>query len=312
MTVTRDAWLRARERKRAAVAWSSAFGFYAFVFAVAAVLSFFNLEELADYSGPIVVRLGSPEGIDAPRPTPDAPLTSAAPEPVAAPPAPAPVPVAASKPVAAPKPVPSTPAPKQPVAPVVPAAEAQPAAPPAPVPVVLRGSESGNSYDMTFLSGSGVVGRSLHIPIWLFMPLPFEVPASMYDSIPDQAGLSGTAEGRRKTFTAFYKQAGNVWQLKNFKQPDYDSRPSLWIMLEDAGYDVKNAEYKAGKHLRPVTVLFKVSAPGASGKPTLEAVHIESGSGYSTIDDDVLYGFKKAEFSNSGSISISGRFTYRF
>jgi len=26
----------------------------------------------------------------------------------------------------------------------------------------------------------------------------------------------------------------------------------------------------------------------------------------------VLYGFKKAEFSNSGSISISGRFTYRF
>ena len=83
-------------------------------------------------------------------------------------------------------------------------------------------------------------------------------------------------------------------------------------MLEDSGYDVKNAEYKNDKHLRPVTVLFKVSAPGLDGKPVLEAVYIESGSGYSTIDEDVLYGFRKAEFSNSGATSISGRFTYRF
>jgi outer membrane biosynthesis protein TonB len=83
-------------------------------------------------------------------------------------------------------------------------------------------------------------------------------------------------------------------------------------MLEDAGYDVKNAEYKAGKHLRSVEILFKVSSPGTAGMPRLEDVLIESSSGYSDIDAAVLYGFKKAEFSNSGSNSVSGRFTYRF
>ena len=96
------------------------------------------------------------------------------------------------------------------------------------------------------------------------------------------------------------------------RQPKYDARPELWTALEDAGYDVKNAEYKTANRLRPVIILFKVSAPGRDGKPVLEAVHIESGSGLGDIDDDVLYGFKKAEFSNSGSASISGRFTYRF
>ncbi len=314
MTAVRDDWLRARQRKRAAIAWSSALGIYVLAFAIAMLLSLFAVEELADFSGPIVVRLGSPEGLDVPRPSMEPAPAPAAPEPEPAIQAPesVPAPVPVTKPSPAPAAVkPASPTPPKPT-PAITAPVPQPVTPPAPVPVVLRGSESGNSYDMTFMSGSGVVGRSLYVPIWLFMQVPNELPASLYEAIPDQPGLPGTKEARKKIFTTWYKESGGLWQLKSFRQPDYDIRATLWIMLEDSGYDVKNAEYKRDKHLRPVTVLFKVSAPGTDGKPALEAVYIESGSGYSTIDEDVLYGFRKAEFSNSGSSSISGRFTYRF
>jgi len=311
VTSARDEWLRERERKRAAVAVSSALGAYLLLFGVAAILSLFAVQDLADFSGPIVVRLGSPDGRDAPRPVeaeppPASPPAESLPEAPAAvtpvPPAPAaPAPQAAATPVAKPTPV------------AQPAPAPKPAAPPAPEPVVIRGSESGNSYDMTFLSGSGVVGRSLYVPIWLYMPLPFEVPASMYEAIPDQAGLPGTADGRKAAFAKSYERSGTGWKLKKNRQPDYESRPSLWIMLEEAGYDVKNAEYKTSNSLKPVVILFKVSAPGPDGTPTLEAAEIEGiGSGTSDIDKALLYGFKKAEFSNSGASSISGRFTYRF
>ena len=310
MTSARDEWLRARERKRATVAVSSALGAYLLLFGVAAILSLFAVQDMADFSGPIIVRLGSPDGVDAPHPVeaerssaqaesvPEAPA-AALPEPPA-PAAPSPLPTA--KPAAA-KPTPTT----------QPAPAPKPAAPPAPEPVVIRGSESGNSYDMTIIPGDGEVGRGFYEPIWTFMPIPFEISASVYEAIPDQAGLPGTAESRKATFAKFYEQSGAIWKLKKNRQPDYESRPSIWIMLEDARYNVKQAEYKTITSLRPVVILFKVSAPGPDGTPTLQEVEIEGmGSGVSDIDNAVLYGFKKAAFRNSGSSSISGRFTYRF
>ena len=313
MTAARDDWLRHRERKRAIISWSTAFGAYAVAFLVAVFLSLFVTTELADYSGPVIVRLGSPTGADAPRPTPEPVVKPSA---VVAPPVVEPLPqtpepTAVPKPATTPKPTlpakPPTPSPAAPVAetPVVPQR--------APVPVVLRGAENGNSYDMTFDSSAGNAGRSLYVPIVLFMPLPFELPHSTYEGIPDLAGLSGTAARRKATFeTAYEKRPNGNWQLKRLRQPEYDARPELWTMLEDAGYDLKNAEYKADKHLRAVEILFKVSAAGPSGVPALEDVLMESSSGYSDIDAAVMFGFRKAEFSNSGSASISGRFTYRF
>lgn len=311
-TATRVGWLQARERKRTAIAWSSALGIYLLVFIVVALFSLFSVEELADYSGPIVVRLGSPEGSDIATPRPKPPEAQPAPVPVVAPeiPAVSAAPVIPANPAAAPSTATTTRTPAP--GPALPAPAAQPAPPQAPPPVVLRGSENGNSYDMTYLSGSGIVGRSFYVPIWLFMPVPNEVPESIHSAIPDLPELPGTAETRKKLFATYYKNTGGTWLLKGFKQPDYDVRQTLWVMLEDAGYDLKNAEYKKDKHLKPVTVLFKVSAPGPEGKPRLEDVQIEHSSGYSNIDDDVMYGFNKAQFSNSGSTSISGRFTYRF
>lgn len=325
MTTTRDAWLRARQRRRALVSWSTALGAYALALIVSLLLSLLAVEDLSDYSGPVVVRLGSADGVDAAKPAPEPMLSPVAPvegpaeratEP--APPAPAPSPAPSPTPSAAQSSPASTAAPtaasaaKAPAAPATPAVPAPDPAPPEPPKVVLRGSESGNSYDMTLMAGAGIVGRGFYVPIWLFMPVPNELPASTYEAIPDRQGLPGTAAERKALFASAYEKKGDAWVLKRFRQPDYELRQALWIMLEEAGYDVKNAEYKAGKYLRPVVILFKVSAPGTGVEPMLEAVHIESSSGYSTIDTDVLYGFKKAQFYNSGASSINGRFTYRF
>lgn len=308
MTDARAVWLRSRERKRAAISWSAALLAYALALVISAILSLFNSVELDDFSGPVVVRLGSPEGVDAPKPI-EAPTPAAPPESRPAPPVPeaptvSPTP---STPTAPARPQPATPVPVQPT----PQAAPTPPAPPA--PIVIKGSESGNSYDMTIEAGSGRAGRSLYVPIALFLPVPYEVSAAIFDAIPDLSGLPGTSAQRKKSFQAFYENLPNGnWQLKKLRQPKFDDRMPIWTMLEDAGYNLKDADYKEGKSLRPVEILFKVSAPGANGIPALEDVLIESSSGYSDIDDAVLYGFRKAEFSNSGSTSIRGRFTYRF
>jgi len=315
VTDARTAWIRVRERKRSAISWSAALGFYLVVMAVAALVASFRIEDLADFSGPVIVRLGSPEGVDAPRPV-EQPVP--APEPARPvqpePPVPTPPqPALASAPKTAPTP---KPVPSAATTPAAQPAVSQPAVATPPPPIVIKGSESGNSYDMTIDAGSGRAGRSLYEPINLFMPLPTEVTSDVFNRIPDRIGLPGTAEQRKQEFNKSYalNTKGN-WQLKGNKQPDYDLRPSLWTMLEDAGYDLKNAEYKMGKHLRPVVILFKISAATTEtrGAPKIEEVIVEgSGSGYSDIDEAVLYGFKKAGFSNSGAISIQGRFTYRF
>ncbi|HUW69292.1 MAG TPA: hypothetical protein VMX33_03595 [bacterium] len=317
MTTTRDEWIRSRQRKRQAISWSAALGIYLVVMLVLMLFSALSIKEISDYSGPVIVRLGSPTGAEVAKPVaePQSATTAAqAPQPVvqptpqaAAAAAPTPVPKPAEKPTLSSKPTqPAAPTAQQPTTPI--------AIPqPAPPTVVLKGSESGNSYDMTINSGSGIVGRSLYVPIWLYLPVPFELPASLYVAIPDLAGLPGTADKRRAVFETHYEQKSDgTWQLKRLRQPEFDARPELWTMLEDAGYDVKTADYKNGKHLRAIGILFKVSAPGPSGKPTLEDVHLEESSGYGDIDQAVLYGFRKAEFSNSGTSSISGRFTYRF
>lgn len=314
MTDARTAWIRVRERKRTAISWSAALGFYLVAMGIAALIASFGIAELDDYSGPVIVRLGSPEGIDAPKPV-ELPVPAsppARPEPaeplVTKPqePPPTPPPKATDTPTTNPVPVTQTAA-------AAPATQPAVATPPAPAPVVIKGSESGNSYDMTINAGSGMAGRSLYVPIMLFMPLPFDLPSDVFDSIPDLAGLPGTVEQRKQVFKTSYEKLSNGhWQLKKLRQPKYDARPELWTMLEDAGYDLKNAEYKLGKHLRPVVILFKVSAVDSRGVAVLEDVEVEVSSNNSDIDEAVLYGFRKAEFSNSGATSIKGRFTYRF
>ncbi|MDX9958667.1 MAG: hypothetical protein RBT68_09530, partial [Spirochaetia bacterium] len=180
----------------------------------------------------------------------------------------------------------------------------------------LRGSEAGNTYDMTIEAVSGTAGRSLYDPIWLYMPLPYELPNAIYAAIPDRAGLPGTAAQRREQFAGVYELVSGTWRLKRGplpgSQPAYEARPQIWVMLEDAGYDVSKAEYKTMNRLREIIIVFKVSPYHPVRGVTLESNHIERSSGVSFVDDAVVYAFSKAQFSNSGATSISGRFSYRF
>jgi len=307
VTDARELWLRAQERKRAITSLGLACAGAALLFVAALVLDLLTVRDYGDFSGPVTVRLGSPEAPDRPAPgrtEPDAALT----EPVTAEPAEPQPQVSRPEPVpedgtAAPQPAPAKPSePRETVQ-----------APTKPAFAVQKGSESGNAYELSFDAADGQVGRTFGPPIWLYMPLPYTVPDVVYRDIPDYQGIAGTAAQRKEAFATLYsRQADGSWKLKGGSSPDYQERPEIWAMLEEAGYDVANADYKDGKSLRPVVILFRVSPLSRSGEVVLEDVFIESSSGYSDIDKAVRYGFTQGQFRNSGAVPINGRFTYRF
>lgn len=307
----RQSWLLQQERKRSIRAWAIAISAYALGFTVLWLLGLFAVQDVGAYSGPVMVRLGKPEGLDLPTPKPEV-IPAPPQEPVSLP-QPLEQPQAESAPPTPPVPKPS-PKPAQPAKPVP-----QPLAQPSPQPVpqappsyTVKGSETGNSYDMTFEASSGTVSRGMYEPIYLYMPLPMELPDALYQLIPDRGGLPGTAEQRKTEFRGVYELSSTgSWKLKGRRQPALDQRPAIWAMLEDAGYDMRRADYKDGKTLRPIEILFKVSVY-KGGSVRLEDVYVERSSGYSELDEAVLYAFKKAGFTNSGDRSITGRFVYRF
>lgn len=316
MTDARAAWLRVEDRRRSLKALGYVLVAYALAFALALILSLGRTEELGDFSGPVMVRLGKAEGEDVRRSPdlPEPPVKRVERPPAPAAPVPTPTPAPSTPPAAA---APARPAPASPPAVAAPASPAAPsvAQPEPPKPVVLRGSEAGNTYELAFAAGAGAADRNFGPPIWLFMPLPFELSDELLAAVPDFSGvgMAGTAAQRRAAFERAYERGprGN-WLLKGGSQPNFDARPELWAALEDAGYPIGRAEYKDGRALSPVSILFRVSTYDASVGVRLEDILIERGSGYSDIDAAVRYGFSKGSFSNSGSVPVSGRFTYRF
>ena len=146
------------------------------------------------------------------------------------------------------------------------------------------------------------------------MPLPEKLPDSLYQMITSSGGIVETLAERRALFAMVYKKVDDqTWRLLESKKSDFSIRPQIWAMLEDAGYDVENAEYKQDRILRPVVIVFKVSKyDDAKKRVVLEDFSIQWSSGYPEVDDAVLYGFRQAVFSNSSEKSVTGRFTYRF
>lgn len=311
MTSQREALLKTLQHKRSLISWTSAVGLYLLAMLIFAISSFYNIEDYGDYSGPVVVRIGKPEGNSEAKTenkineatVPETQTVQKTQEEQ--------IPIISNA-------LSSTKTDTKTIAQAQTTQQEQSHSGPVtesiqkPGETNIRGSESGNSYDLTLLSSPGTVGRGFYEPVWIFMPVPTKLPISIYEAIPDLPGLIGTATERKALFKKHYKESGDEWLLSGFKQPDYDTRSKLWVMLEEAGYDIKNAEYKTQNKLRPIVILFRVSAPGTSGIPELLDIHVESSSGLSNIDNDVLYAFKRAQFYNSGDKAISGRYTYRF
>ncbi|MBN2658413.1 MAG: hypothetical protein JXR86_15245 [Spirochaetales bacterium] len=188
-------------------------------------------------------------------------------------------------------------------------------APPAEVEKVVdvsKGEEEGNSFETTFESSPGIVGRSLGAPIYFYLPLPQTIGQSVFDSLRDDPVLqTRTAEKKKGILNLYYESNMGKYLLKNQKQPPIEVRPELWAILAEGGYDILN--YKNDDYYlkgREITFTFVVQV----GKDSTELSNVKfiRRSGYSEIDEAVVYGFKQASFYNSSDIPVKGRFTYRF
>lgn len=193
------------------------------------------------------------------------------------------------------------------------AVDAPPAAVEDPV-TITHGREEGNAYETTYESEPGLVGRNVWIPIYLYMPLPQYIDLGIVDSMKSDSELDNrpgtrTAESKRVALRSYYSiETAEGLYLK--EEPDPDLRPQVWSLLEDGGYSIRDAEYKAGRRLRPVVITFTIV--NEDDRNALRDVTVTRSSGYGDIDEAVVYGFMKAQFYNSAEIPVKGRFTYRF
>lgn len=178
-----------------------------------------------------------------------------------------------------------------------------------PQPVIQKGVESGNSHETTFQSDSSKIGRRAYIPISLYMPLPKAVSRSLFSSITGDITGFGEEGYNRKAFLKFYRDNGSDYVLD--ETTPLDSRPEIWSILKEAGYNLDKAEYKTGRKLKSVIISFEIRG-NTNGSNAIKSANLESSSGYEDIDEAVLYGFKKSTYSNSTDDDVKGRFRYSF
>jgi TonB family protein len=287
------------------------------------IYEYLFVEDLAEFSGPVLVKLGEPEGEDLPvLPDPEAPeeIPEESVEPVPPPPAETvDVPAEAVSPAAPSEPSPEGNLPARPVSDATesadpadqpveqPAAEEtpvrpQPEIPAEPEPVIIKGEDGGNSYEYQFAAEEGLVRRSLSAEISLYMPLPRIVPDAVYQKIEGDSPYEGTS--LQDLFRRYYGNVNDEWFYE--VEPFTDDLRSLWVALRDAGYDHENADYKASG-LNDVVITFTIS----EFAELLDAKILQSSS-KPEVDEAVLEGFKAASFSNASGREIKGRFTYRF
>lgn len=342
----RDEWLAEQDRKRRLLASGYTAVLYLALFLIVWGTGLLRPRELAELPGAVMISLDSSEGAPGARPlghetaperpaemavepaAPPPPKPATAPASPASPPPPAKnIPLPTEETQTAPPPAPrpfagtapsvtSTPAPTSrsfgtaPVAPAAPADASAPGLPGGSGSVTFRGSEKGNSLDTSFGASAGTVGRSLYVPIYSYMPLPAAIPSAVYDAIPGDKNGYFSAESRKKTFRQYYQLDGGLWKLKT--QVSLDRRQALWFMLEDAGFDLAEADYKASVPKGSVVIEFVVGPASATSKPSLVDLAIVSSSGSAAIDEAVLYGFRQAAFFNKNAFAVSGKFIYRF
>ncbi len=333
-------YVQKEQRKRTLISYIIAICIYTLLFIAGIVydilrpesIDFTNRTLIVNIQGPVAndVGLGSQIKKDSvvvekpappPPPAPTPQVKTQTPQPA---PKPAPPPIPSSN--VEPTPAPITPAVQQPVEPWVPgqrgpgsrvsSSETSVLAPgEGQVPwgtgqeTRISKSEAGNSVETTLGGSSETVGQSIYVPIYLSMPLPATIPASLFNAIPNEIippnTIISTADARKRAFLNYYSKSGDEYRLTN--AVPIEVREKMWEMLEDAGYNVVKADYKSGKTLNPVVIGFSVTKD-----KQLRGVELLQSSGDPDIDQSVLYGFKRASFWNKSGETIQGRFVYRF
>jgi len=276
--------------------------------------------EVGEKGESVAVKLGNPDGEDLPLQVSSAPdqvmqAVLSAREAAAATTveetrssAPDPEPSAQAVPVAPAKP-------QRPTAKPAPAVTRPPteAARPAPSPSVtekvIRGSEKGNSSELILKPQGDKIGQTLASPPFLYMPLPARLDPALLNRIG--ADKLYSADERRALLLQFYDKGEGSLTLT--QDPGISLRPALWAILEAAGYDLANADYKKGRELRPVVITFRLGVPGGSGSnPELSGVQVAQSSGNPAVDEAVVYAFRQAVFANGTGQVAQGRYTYDF
>jgi hypothetical protein len=310
-----QAWREAQLRRRTGVSWAIAGGSVLILFVVVWILSFSGLLKLSDTQGDaIAVKLGRPDGENLPMKITPMPDPAFVPETTT---------VSTSSTRAVPaqnsrSPNPSVPSVAQapsaqtgPASSVASASPAQKSSQPETVHQrVVQGQENGNVLETVFEGGAGHVGRSLYVPIYLYMPLPTSLSDRLVHRIPPSSDGFQTARARQENLEVWYHPTVGGWRLR--VQPPLDQRPALWIALQDAGYDVGKAEYKTVRTLAPVTLHFTLSSAKAGRPPELLDVTLVSSSGDAEVDRAVVYGFRMSAFANGTGQDAQGVFTYDF
>ncbi|QEN08529.1 energy transducer TonB [Oceanispirochaeta crateris] len=303
-----------QQKKRTLLSVLFAILFHLLVLGSFILYDYFFIEELSDFSGPILVKLGEPEGEDLPLMPEDVPeevpeevvtpedILPPVPETVVSEPSENTLPPVqpekiVEKPTPTPIPIPAEPVVNTPATP--------PVIPQKPQAVIISGEDEGNSYEYQFEAEEGVIGRSLSTDISLYMPLPQIISSSLYgsESMTKESFQIGLT--RQELIQKYYTNINGDWVYT--ETPNIDDIKSIWAYLKEAGYDASNADYKFGGNLNPVVISFTIS-----GSAELIMSKVDKSSGDSRIDDSVLAGFRSATFSNSSNGEIKGRFTYRF
>ena len=200
--------------------------------------------------------------------------------------------------------VPSRPAPSAPD-PTKPAPTDKPAV----TEKVIRGSEKGNSSEVILKPQGEKISQNGWTPVYLYMPLPTKLDAGLLARIKGSELF--TAEERRDLLLQVYARNDDALTLTS--DPGLAVRPALWEILEGAGYDVVNAEYKQGGTLKAVVLSFQLGVPKATNaNPELLDVKLEQSSGNGAVDEAVLFAFRKSTFANGTGQQAEGRYTYDF
>lgn len=325
-TLVWELWRKRRRFRRNLVSWVGSTALAAVVLALVAWGGFAPIFNVGEQGEALLVKLGHPDGEDLPlsvSAVPDQAMqavmsaqrdtaltTVEETRPVAVEPDADPVAV----------PVPAKPEPKKPET-KAPTLVPQPTPAPKPTPVnpplekpavtekVIRGSEKGNASELILKPQGEKISQNAYWPVYLFMPLPAKVDASLLNRI--RATDLYSIEERRNLLLQFFAKAPDGLTL--IADPGLAIRPALWEILEGAGYDVANADYKKGKTLKPVVITFQLGVPkGAGDNPALLEVKLEQSSGVGSVDEAVLYAFQKSSFANGTGQQAQGRYTYDF
>lgn len=316
-----------KERERTLFSCAVVAGSILVVFLISLISGLFGFEDFNEYSGPVKITFGTPEGLDElleinkltepskpekpavePEPVKDIdpkidevePLPPVEPEPKVVEPVEKTEPAPISKPATEPE-VKSVTESHKP--------EATPAPEPKPKPVIQKGVENGNSHETTFESTSSKIGRRAYFPISQFMPLPETVAISMFLQITGDITGMDEVDYNKNLFLRYYSEEGGRYEL--IDDIPFQARPDIWAILEQAGYDLDNPEYKRKYNLNYVIISFEINS-NSNGINAIRSAKIDSTSGYPEIDEAVLYGFKQSTYSNSTDDSVKGRFKYSF